>query len=54
MQECKPTIIQLRSFARKTLTYLGATNFILGMKIKRDRGNMKLWLNKRKYVETIL
>ena len=33
---------------------LGAANFILGMEIKRDRENMKLWLNKRKYVETIL
>jgi hypothetical protein len=33
---------------------LGAANFILGMEIKRDRENMKLWLNQRKYVETIL
>jgi hypothetical protein len=33
---------------------IGATNFILGMEIKRDREKMKLWLNKRKYVETIL
>jgi hypothetical protein len=33
---------------------LGAANFILGMEIKRDRANRKLWLNKRKYVETIL
>jgi hypothetical protein len=33
---------------------LGAANFILGMEIKRDRANMKLWLNQRKYVETIL
>jgi hypothetical protein len=33
---------------------LGATNFILGMEIKRDRENKKLWLNQRKYVETIL
>ena len=33
---------------------LGATNFILGMKIKRDRANKKLWLNQRKYVEMIL
>jgi hypothetical protein len=24
---------------------LGATNFILGMEIKRDCANMKLWLN---------
>jgi len=33
---------------------LGAANFILGMEIRRDRENMKLWLNRRKYVETIL
>jgi hypothetical protein len=33
---------------------LGAANFILGMEIKRDRKNKKLWLIQRKYVETIL
>ena len=33
---------------------LGAEYFILGMEIKRDRKNMKLQLNQRKYVETIL
>jgi hypothetical protein len=33
---------------------LGATNFILGMEIKRDCANKKIWLNQRKYVETIL
>jgi hypothetical protein len=33
---------------------LGAANFILGMEIKRDRENTKIWLNQRKYVETIL
>jgi hypothetical protein len=33
---------------------LGAGNFILGMEIKRDQENRKLWLNKRKYVETML
>jgi hypothetical protein len=32
---------------------LGATNFILGMEIKRDRKDKKLLLNHRKYVETI-
>jgi hypothetical protein len=32
---------------------LGAANFILGMEIKRDRANRKLF-NQRKYVETIL
>jgi hypothetical protein len=33
---------------------LDAAKFILGMEIKRDSANMKLSLNKRKYVETIL
>eukprot|EP00253_Pinus_taeda_P020540 PITA_20540 len=33
---------------------LGAANYILGMGIKRDRAKRKLWLNQRKYVETIL
>jgi hypothetical protein len=33
---------------------LGASNFILGMEIKRERKKRKLWLNHRKYVETIL
>jgi hypothetical protein len=32
---------------------LGAANFILGMKIKRDPANKKFWLNLRKYVEAI-
>ena len=27
------------------MKYLGAANFILGMEIKRDRANNKLWLN---------
>jgi hypothetical protein len=33
---------------------LGASNFILGMEIKRDQKKRKLWLNQRKYVKTIL
>jgi hypothetical protein len=33
---------------------LSAANFILGMEIKRDHAGRKLWLNQRKYVETIL
>jgi hypothetical protein len=33
---------------------LVVANFILGMEIKRDQTNMKLWLNQRKYVKTIL
>ena len=33
---------------------LGATNFIMGMEIKRDRVNRNIWLNQKKYIETIL
>ena len=33
---------------------LGVSNFILVMEIKRNGADRKLWLNQRKYVETIL
>ena len=33
---------------------LGAANYTLGMEIERDRAKRKIWLNQRKYVETIL
>ena len=33
---------------------LGAANLILGMEIKRNHADMKLWLNQIKYIETIL
>ena len=33
---------------------LGVANFITRMEIRRDRANMKIWLNQRKYVETVL
>ena len=33
---------------------LGASNFILGVEIKRNPLDRKLWLNQRKYVKTIL
>jgi aspartate carbamoyltransferase regulatory subunit len=36
------------------MKYLGATNFILGMEIKRYQVVRKLWLNQRKYIETVL
>jgi hypothetical protein len=36
------------------MKYLGDATFILGMGIKRDRAKIKLWLNKRKYIEIIL
>jgi hypothetical protein len=33
---------------------IGAENFNLGMGIKTDQENEKLWLNQRKHVGTIL
>ena len=33
---------------------IGVANLILGMEIKRNRVDRKLWLNQRKYIETIL
>ena len=33
---------------------LGATRHILGMEIIRDRQNIKLWIGKSKYIDTIL
>jgi hypothetical protein len=33
---------------------LGAVDFILGMKIKRDQAIRNIWVNQRKYSETIL
>jgi hypothetical protein len=33
---------------------LGVANFTLGMEIKRDHANKKLWLNQRKYAHTTL
>ena len=36
------------------MKYLGATNYILGMEIRRDHVNKMISLNQRKYVETVL
>jgi hypothetical protein len=33
---------------------IGNENYILGMEPKTNQENMKLWLNQRKYIETIL
>ena len=38
-------------FAMKDIS---AANLILGMEIKRNHADRKLWLNQRKYIETIL
>ena len=46
--------VKLQLSSKFDMKDLGAANFILGMEIKRYCANMKLWLNQRKYVETIL
>jgi hypothetical protein len=46
--------VKTQLYSKFYLKDLGASNFILGMEIKRDRKKMKLWLNQRKYFETIL
>jgi hypothetical protein len=33
---------------------LGVANFILGMKIKRDRPARNIWLNHKKYIEIVM
>jgi len=40
--------------SRFNMKDLGTANYILGMDTKRDQEKRKLWLNQRKYVETIL
>jgi hypothetical protein len=32
---------------------ISASNFILGMDIKKDRATRKIWLNQTKYIETV-
>jgi hypothetical protein len=46
--------VKSQLFSKFDMKDLSAANFILRMEIKRDRANRKLWLNQRKYVETIL
>jgi hypothetical protein len=46
--------VQIHSSSKFEMKDLGVANFILGMEIKKGQVNMKLWLNKRKYVETLL
>ena len=52
MEVIKEVKLQLSS--KFDMKDLGATNLILGMEIKRNHANGKLWLNQRKYIETIL
>jgi len=46
--------LKTQLFSKFDMKDLGAANYILGMEIKRDKANRKLWLNQQKYVETIL
>ena len=46
--------LKTQLFSKFDMKDLGAANYILGMEIKRDWAKRKLWLNQRKYVETIL
>jgi hypothetical protein len=46
--------VKTQSSSKFDMKDLGATKFIFGMEIKRDWVNRKLWLNMRKYLETIL
>lgn len=46
--------VKIKLSSKFDMKDLGTANFILGMEIKKDRENMKLWLNQRKHVETIM
>jgi hypothetical protein len=46
--------VKLQLSSKFYMKDLDVANFIMGMEIKRYRANRKLWLNQRKYVETIL
>jgi hypothetical protein len=46
--------VKLQLSSKFDMKDLSVANFIMGMEIKRDHANKKLWLNQRKYVETIL
>ena len=52
MEVIKEVKMQLSS--KSDMKDLGAASLILGMEIKRNRADRKLWLNQRKYVEAIL
>ena len=52
MEVIKEVKMQLSS--KFDMKDLGAASLILGMEIKRNHADRKLWLNQRKYIETIL
>ena len=46
--------VKMKLSSKFNMKDLGAANLILGMEIKINRVDRKLWLNQRKYIETIL
>ena len=46
--------VKLKLSSKFKMKDLGAANLILGMEIKRNSVDRKIWLNQRKYIETIL
>ena len=46
--------VKYQLFSQFDMKDLGAANFILGMEIRRDHANKKIWINQIKYVETVL
>jgi hypothetical protein len=46
--------VKTQLFSKFDMKDIGAANFILGIKRKREKENKKLWLNQRKNVKPIL
>ena len=46
--------VKMKLSSKFDMNNLGASNLILGMEIKINCVDRKLWLNQRKYIETIL
>ena len=46
--------VKMQISSKFNMKDLGAADLILGMEIKINRADKKLWLNQRKYIETIL
>ena len=46
--------LKTQLFSKFDMKCVGVENYILGLEIKRDQATRKIWLNQRKYVETIL
>jgi hypothetical protein len=43
--------VKIQLSSKFDMKHLGATSFILGMEIKRDREKRKIWFNQRKHVD---